>query len=121
MNLNKEFTAVRLVGTPLVSITTNNQPDTIQRLLEVNDSGIVRWDCSRGLRGLNDAGVGWVNLVTAGDIPPEATGDLMLALQLCEKISEPMVVFLLNAHRFVKDERNSTAIGNLRETFKATG
>jgi hypothetical protein len=105
----------------LVSITTNNQPDTIQRLLEVNDSGIVRWDCSRGLRGLNDAGVGWVNLVTAGDIPPEATGDLMLALQLCEKISEPMVVFLLNAHRFVKDERNSTAIGNLRETFKATG
>lgn len=118
--LVEEFRAVRRVGTPIIAVSTANQPDTIRKLAETNGGPLIRWDVVRGLRPLNEDGRKVIDkLFPDGDT--EATADPITALEASERMPEGVAIFAINAHAFISDARVSTAVGNLRDPFKSSG
>lgn len=120
-NLVEEFRAVRRVGTPIIAVSTANQPDTIRRLAESNGGPLIRWDVVRGLRPLNEEGKEVLNRIFPGEGEIEATADPISAFEASERFPEGSALFAVNAHAFISDARVSTAIGNLRDPFKSSG
>jgi len=121
MDLMSEFTAVRRVGTPLVSVATDNQPETFRLLREINGGCVLRWDIVQGFRAVDAKSQEQLTALLGNVTPAEAT-DPVLALELLNtKFPESGLVFMFNAHRLVDDMRVATALGNMRDTFKARG
>ena len=123
MDLAREFKAVRGVGTPIVAIKTQNQPDTMRALgSSVGSAGKpwLVWDAVRGLSGQNKEGQAALAAALNGE-PQELTIDPVAALAVAAKLPQASALFLVNAHRFTDDPRVATAIGNLREPYKAIG
>lgn len=116
--------AIRRTSTPLVALTTPDPAATIATLVEAlngkaETTPILRWDCVRGLVGLNEPGRTALAEIQGGD--DLATVNLVDALLSLRRLSDGAVAFVQNAHRFLAEPAVAQAIWNLRDAFKADG
>lgn len=113
--------AARRTATPLVAVTTQDQRAFMARAMEsLNgaDTPYVTWDAVRGVRAANERAAGI--LAKFGE-PKELamqTGNPAAMLDFASNLPAPVVLFMLNAHRFVADAVVATGIGNLRDLYK---
>lgn len=133
----------RVVGAPIIAITTPDQRGTIASILA--DGGVMShtvsgadealaaaaytWDIVDGLVDVNEAA--GLDTDWRGDMDQMATigeAGLIEVLRMAQKGSRGSVFFVLNAHRVLLSETGqgvnaaiSQSICNVRDVFKATG
>lgn len=117
----------RAAGTPLVAVQTADQSAAVTEICNAsNGDAKVLWDATRGVQGLNEAGVAFV-VKLSGKTPEELaawrqnTTNPQTALEIADKLPENGYFFMLNAHRFVSDAFVSTGILTKREAYKTSG
>jgi hypothetical protein len=119
MDLIATMKAARRVSTPLLAIGTADQHAVIATICEATASGEhpqVRWDCVRGLKGLNDPGAVAVAALPKDQV--EYSQAPASALGLAEKLPKFTILFMMNAHRFLSDPTVVQAVSNLRDVYK---
>ena len=123
MNIVDEIKRARRVGTPLIAVTTADQPTCISTLRRKGINGgapLILWDVVRGYSPLNDAGREAVQSVLA-DSDPMAMTNIVEALAAALKFPEKSVILVSNAHRYLDEPAPMQAVMNLRDQFKSTG
>jgi hypothetical protein len=120
-----QFKAARGRSVPLVGVTTADPAATMERLIASLKAGspVLRWDVVRGITPVNAAGK---QLLKTAQIDGSEFGNPVEALTVVngEKLGKPgvsdgLVLFMVNAHLFVKDAPILQAVWNLRDEFKA--
>jgi len=123
------FRAARRVSTPIVTVETPDPGSTeraIRGVLEPK-APVFAWDCTKGMRGLNDFGKAVVQQLSSDKKHPvdfAVTVNCTETLLICERLPELSVVFMYNLHLQLKEANgNSCApvvqgLWNLRDLFK---
>jgi hypothetical protein len=114
------FLDAKDVSAPILMIGSADQTatrNTLTSMLESSDP-IIRWDCLNGAEGVNSLGVNAVAAMFKHQKDSVLLVKLLLALP---KAHARTVVFIHNAHRFLKDSQVLQGIFNLRDTFKQDG
>lgn len=122
-----QFKSARRVGTPLIAIKTADPAATIQTINANTpaESPIMQWDICRGAMAINEAGQVALNDLTREGPDPKAMNNPTEALVTFSDVPERTIVFILNAQRYLRDDRTEGAISftqalwNLRDLFKA--
>lgn len=122
-----QFKSARRVGTPLIAIKTADPAATIQTIKANTPptSPIMCWDICRGLMAINDTGNVAMNELTREGPDPASMNNPTESLILFSKVTEKSIVFILNAQRYLRDDRSegatsfAQALWNLRDLFKA--
>ena len=112
-----QFKAARRVSTPLVALETPDPAATVLSVREVlnGESPTFEWDIVRGLRGVNELGK---QVAAQKNITPEATINLVTALEIADGLPAKSALFVHNAHRHLNDVQVVQALWNLRDTYK---
>ena len=140
MDLLKLFRAARRVSTPLIAVRT---PDPAQTQRGITDAypqdPVLSWDICRGCQWLNQPGfaVAWRILLEKSEYDPvpkapeelEAvreelmlkTANLPELLARANQFPERTLLFIQNAHLYLRKEDVLQGVWNLRDTFKANG
>jgi len=132
--------AARRASTPLVAVRTPDPAQTQRDLTETYPQDpILSWDICRGCQWLNQPGfaVGWRILLEKNEYDPvpktveelEAvreelmlkTANLPELLARANKFPDRSLLFIQNAHLYLRKEDVLQGIWNLRDTFKANG
>lgn len=112
----------RRVSTPLIAITTADQPATIASVMESLQNGTpvpaLSWDCVRGLTTLNQAGKSALASAKQAMGVVDDDPSFAFSLVLVDRLPERAIVFMQNAHRFLSEVVNVQAIANLRDSYK---
>jgi hypothetical protein len=114
----------RRVSTPLIAVTTPDQPATIAAVVKSFNGKappVVAWDVIRGLRPLNAQ----AEEMLAKVIPQDAMGfpvglNPAEALTIAGKFADRSILFFANGQRFIDSPPVMQAICNLRDPFKAS-
>lgn len=145
MNLVDRLKAARRVAVPIVMVESPDPAETIRTVRAAFENGaktpipIVQWDAMNGLSGLNQAGAEALSVALGPETPPAdwpaMTANPGAALALMAQLpgetrgadglaSRGSIVFMLNAHRYFRDEPGVNngqvvqGIWNLRDAFK---
>jgi hypothetical protein len=126
MNIPNYIRMARRVSTPLIAVTTPDQPATISQIVDAyapmngNQPPMVCWDIIRGIKDLNEPGEEMINrLAPASERGGMPVGvDPVQALILATKFSKRSILFFCNAQRFMENAAVIQAISNLRNDFK---
>jgi hypothetical protein len=114
MKFTEQFKAARRVSTPLIAVCTPDPAATVQSIAAlVGTVPMLAWDCVRGLVGLNEMGT-----TAMAGIDAAATVNLVETLATAARLPKQSVVFISNAHEFVKEAPVAQGIWNLRDEFK---
>src|SRR3990167_8939408 len=117
--LIENLKSARLSGVPLIAVTTQDQPATLELITDpksgVNSCPQVAWDCINGLRPINDEGR--QALISLGDAARDGAR-LVLALKACLGLPPKTMTFLYNGHAQLNDPAVVHAVQNLREAYK---
>lgn len=118
-NLTEVVKAARRVSTPLLAVSTADQPALVAHLKDAINGGApkVAWDCMRAFRALNEAGKHVLAKISKDDM--EAMVQPEMALQAAMKFAEETVLFMLNLHLFFDRPAVVQGVANLRDEFKA--
>lgn len=124
MNVVEEVKAAKRVSTPLLAVSTMNQPDTATTLAGAmpEEVPVVTWSHATGLKPGNDKGAG--ALAGLGDL--EASRDPATMLEMLQGLPEKSTVLMFNGHNYVVSMERfgnpvvSAGVCNLREQFKTT-
>jgi hypothetical protein len=121
ISLEEQLKRIRRAGVPLVVIETEDQPDTVRKILTVMTSrkglSVMQWDKSRAIMGLNEAGIDMAGSICEGKPALIVTGnpsEMLRRIYKCKKA----IVIMHNAHRFINNEDVGQGIANLREQYK---
>ncbi len=122
-----QFKSARRVGTPIIAIKTADPAAAIETIKANTPatSPIMQWDLCRGAMPVNEAGQKALNDLTREGPEPKAMNNPTEALVLFSDVAEKSIVFILNAQRYLRDDRSEGAISfaqalwNLRDLFKA--
>lgn len=127
MTVPDQVKAARKVSTPLVGITTADQPATVAALVRSYTNGkpppMLQHDVIRGLIALNDPGAQARAKLVDGD-GPALPGVVPLqspaeCLSKAAELPARAILCVLNASRLLDDAAIVQAICNLRDLFKA--
>ncbi len=135
--LIEQLKAARAVSTPLIMITSPDQPGIAQEITEKlnGDTPVVSWDRAAGLAPRNKQGIQALkalieNAKTAGvidsefslkDLAPASTGAAS-AMRFAKYLPKHSVLIAFSLDRFLKSEEEGStvqAILNLRDLFKS--
>ena len=137
MNLIKQLKAARAVSTPLIAITTTDQPGVTKVITEqINgDTPVLRWDRSRGYQALNDHAKPVIErmLKKLGcnmDELPMVTSDPASALRLAiskfdektQVIPAKVIIIAQSMNVFLNEQPNGEIVQgvlNCRDAFKS--
>ena len=114
--------AVRRAGVPLVAFETADPAATVADCIaalkgDEVECPILKWDCVRGLSGMNTAGT-----AVAEDCKCDPMMPLDQVLQALSKSDgEDIICFAHNLHRFIQNEAVMQAVWNLRDAWKSPG
>lgn len=123
-----KFKLSRATGVPLVALETADAPAFLAALAELCNGAtpLVRWDCVRGLVGVNDAGREAVRVA----LDP-LTGDKIVqapdALKVAVKFPDRSILYFTGLDRLLQTSDARLAalviqgIANLRDPFKGSG
>lgn len=126
--LVEKFIAARIIGTPLISITTADQEVTIQKISAATNAvqsstPIIQWDCIRGWKARNGAGASAIaNLLERFEIQQEATKNPLRMMALAEHLPRNSILFVMNAHHRTHNMERPDfwqAFWNLRDIYKS--
>lgn len=115
--------AARLVGVPMIAVTTPDQPALCAGIVQAINGGtpIVSWDRARGLLALNKAGQ--VSLQALGldaNALPIVTSELAPAMRSAINLPEQTILIAFSVDRFLRESSEAVqAIANLRDAYKA--
>lgn len=121
MSLIEQLNIARRTGTPLVGITTSDQPATLNTIMQVSvkTPPILVWDVVRGIRALNSLAKPIVaDLAKSAEELQQISTNPQTALEIALKLPANCITVLTNGHRFIADPFVSTGIGMLREPYK---
>jgi hypothetical protein len=128
VNMIDEFTKARLVGTPLICVTTPDQPGTVRALaratIELAERynepiPVLQLDMSAGLQGINEIGSRLAEKLLAES---GCDGrDVPFVLSQMARVPEGTCVFLHNVQHYLESPLPIQAIANLRDHAKSTG
>lgn len=128
MKLTDVVRDAREAGAPLVAIETADQQAAIAAICNAsNGVAKVRWDCTRGIEGINEAGAKWVAQFGDADEVRQNSQNPATALEMADKLpkgdaaGEGGMFFVINAHRFIADPSVSTAALVKRDSYKTSG
>jgi len=118
--------AARRCGTPLLSVSTPDQPEfTKAAAAEVGPVPAVQWDRAEGFRAINDEGAQALADLPIGQEELAVTSpDPLQAMRLSLKLKKRSVVFAHNLQRFFREDSPGPtiqAVSNLRDPFKTDG
>lgn len=144
MTFLQQFKAARRAGTPLVAVQTPDPAATCQGIAAALANGttppLLHWDIVQGVQWLNEPGfaVAWQIFLGKGeyDQPPTSPeefaaaakdlalktsgpGNLVEALVTAADTPDDTILFIANAHQYVKQPSVLQACWNLRDRFKA--
>lgn len=122
-NMIKTFKAARRVSTPLIAINTPDPASTVQGIVSElpDDTPVLSWDVVQGLGGVNDLGVEAFVELGADNSAFIGNEGIVEVLMAAKELPKGVVVFFVNAHRFLSDINVSQALWNLRDDFKEEG
>jgi SpoVK/Ycf46/Vps4 family AAA+-type ATPase len=121
MQLIEQVKAARRVNTPILAIQSSDQPACQTAIATALNGGAVvfAWDPVRGLRAANEPAAEWIKGFGEPKEIAANTGNPNACLDFAQNLPERSVLFQTNADLFWNDPVTSTAVLNLRETFKA--
>lgn len=126
----EQLKAARMVGTPLVGITTSDQPALVLAIVRAyqggtNDPPLCQWDLVRGMVGLNEVGANAVALLAPVDDVLGAQAAVLPApveaLGAAARLPRRALLVIHNAAALLENAAVVQAICNLRDVFKADG
>lgn len=125
ITLAARFKAARRVGTPLIAISTADQPAAVLTLRNGTTVPVILWDIVRGWLPGNDAGAAAIRDTLNGGDPASVTVDPVECLAAAATLPSKSILFCYNAHRLVSPDDRSRggaqtvqAVANLRDLFK---
>lgn len=124
MTVTEQLKNAMIVATPIVAITTPDQPATARAVATAlaDKLPILQWDVRNGLVGVNETGVAVAAKLRGGgppDLPlaPEPPG----MLRLLEKVTSRVLVIAMNAQYWFSTPQMSwesaQALLNIRDVF----
>src|SRR5215469_6562628 len=121
MNLIEQIKHARMVGAPLIAVSTADQPATAAAIqAQLTNVAIIEWDLVRGHRPLNEAGAKALQKMLEGrdgDMVPITNVTEMLAI--AEKLPAKAMLVVHQASLYLDDPGPRQALLNLRDEFKA--
>lgn len=116
--LGKKFESARRVSVPILSVSTSDAASAMRQIRRVlaetePNTPILLWDCLRGISLLNAQAKNAVQ-----GIQVDACLNIGEMLMQIEKLPEDSIVFMLNAHLFIKDPAVIQGVWNIRDVFK---
>lgn len=126
--LINQLKAARACSTPLLAITTPDQPAVARAIIEAlnGDTPVVTWDRSSGLLAGNKKGVlALSEMCPKTKTPPEdlpfVSAEAAAAFRLCKELPKHTLVIAYSLNRFLHEEgpgQTIQALLNLRDLFK---
>ena len=109
MNLSSFLKSNKRAGTPLLAISTYDQPrtekDVCVAIGELDSSiPLVRWTCLDGFYGLNKTGETSAAAMVPTGQDPSVTRDLVAALVGARGAPDNTVIIFWNLHRFLEPQ-----------------
>ncbi len=118
----EQFDRARMGGVPLLGIRTPDPGATIRALERArNGTPMLLWDCIRGVKAINDAGLPLIDRMLGGK-PEETLWNPVTTLRRAyvkDVLPPRTILFFANPQRFLHEPAVIQAIWNLREVFKA--
>lgn len=125
--LIEQFRYARIKGTPIIAITTPDPGALVEAICaaltpqrDAPAPPMLQWDSATGIKALGNHSLDAHNLVFA-NVPAASLLKLDVALTHAVKLPAGSIVFVLNAHRFVRSSQPpqfTQAVANLRDVFK---
>lgn len=119
--LLEEVKAARRVSTPILAVTTADQPETARRLATLLANGanapVLPWNLTDGLAPASRSAVDLLPQLL-GELYGDATVDSVVALRVIGKLPQDGAAILHNAQRILDHAPVVQAIANLRDRFK---
>lgn len=118
----QDLKRVRNVGTPIVAITTADQPNTINQIRSAfngKSGALLCWDIIRGYSALNELGTDAKLALEQKHDPMELT-NFTSAMVAALELPSRACVLVENGHRYLDDAPAVQSLLNLRDLFKST-
>ena len=112
-----QFRAARRAGCPLVVIKTLDPMATVLSIADISPTPVIQWDCIRGFAPANDPGKKVLEQAKMSGGEP-LVDPVWAHLQVAQNLPAKTILFVVNAHLFLKEREFQQALWNLRDTFK---
>lgn len=125
LTLTEQIKRARCVATPLIAVSTADQPGTVEMLARDLGEGdpppaIISWDMVRGYTPLNDQGKAALGRMLA-DEGPDAMMNPVVALKAALLAPQDAVILVYQAHRLIDEAPICQALMIIRDRFKSNG